>query len=237
MRLSAPIYRLKRNARLMARAQNMPLHAALDHIAVAEGYAAWSDLVSRRQHTSPARAVLDHLSPGDLVLLGARPGQGKTLLGMEIAAMATRSGGQGFFFSLEDHEGDVMRRFTSLGIDVATLNPPVQIETSDNISAAYVIEQLRQVQTSVVVVVDYLQLLDQKRSLPPLCDQVRTLKSYAQSRRATIVLLSQIDRMFEGDTRNMPTLGDVRLPNPLDLSLFDKTCFLHDGQVEIGSAA
>jgi hypothetical protein len=37
MRLSAPVHQLKRKARLLARADNIPLHAALDRIAAQEG--------------------------------------------------------------------------------------------------------------------------------------------------------------------------------------------------------
>ncbi|RUU73632.1 DNA helicase, partial [Mesorhizobium sp. M7A.T.Ca.TU.009.01.3.1] len=33
-----------------------------------------------------------------------------------------------------------------------------------------------------------------------------------------------------------PDIGDVRLPNPLDLSLFDKTCFLNKGEIRFHAA-
>ena len=42
MWLSAPIYRLKRRARLLARNEKIALHVALDRIARAEGFAGWS---------------------------------------------------------------------------------------------------------------------------------------------------------------------------------------------------
>ena len=45
MRLSAPVYQLKRKARLLSRTDNIPLHEALDRIAVREGFAAWSLLL------------------------------------------------------------------------------------------------------------------------------------------------------------------------------------------------
>ncbi len=33
-----------------------------------------------------------------------------------------------------------------------------------------------------------------------------------------------------------PDLDDVRLPNPLDLSLFDKLCFLNGGDIRFQAA-
>jgi hypothetical protein len=50
-----------------------------------------------------------------------------------------------------------------------------------------------------------------------------------------MVFISQIDRKYDSTNRPIPTLEDIRLPNPLDLALFDKACFLHDG--ELGFAA
>ena len=50
-------------------------------------------------------------------------------------------------------------------------------------------------------------------------------------------MISQIDRAFELSSCDMPSVDDFRLPNPLDLSIFDKRCFLHDGEVQIEIAA
>jgi replicative DNA helicase len=82
-----------------------------------------------------------------------------------------------------------------------------------------------------LVVIDYLQLLDQQRDKPDLMDQVHTLRSFAREKGLIVVFLSQIDRSYDPATKPFPDLGDVRLPNPLDLALFDKTCFLNRGEV------
>jgi hypothetical protein len=37
--------------------------------------------------------------------------------------------------------------------------------------------------------------------------------------------------------KSFPDLEDVRLPNPLDLSLFTKTCFLNNGEVQFRAAS
>ena len=83
------------------------------------------------------------------------------------------------------------------------------------------------------MVIDYLQLLDQKRESPPLAAQVRALKFFARERQLVIVFISQIDRGYDPGTKPCPDMQDVRLPNPLDLALFDKTCFLNNGSVRM----
>jgi len=66
--------------------------------------------------------------------------------------------------------------------------------------------------------------------------QVRTLESFARDRGLILVFISQIDRSYDPLTKPCPGLEDVRLPNPLDLKLFSKTCFLHNGEVQFRAA-
>ncbi len=107
------------------------------------------------------------------------------------------------------------------------------LDTSADICADYLIERPRQVRT----VRDFLQLLDQRRQNPQLGDQIRALKAHAVSRNAVIVALSQISRAFDAQAGVLPGLSDVRLPNPLDLGLFAKACFLHEGECRLDQVA
>jgi hypothetical protein len=50
-----------------------------------------------------------------------------------------------------------------------------------------------------------------------------------------MLFISQVHRRFDPTHRPLPTLDDIRLPNPLDLTLFNKACFLHDGMVEFAA--
>ena len=172
-----------------------------------------------------------------MVLIGARPGHGKTLLGLELTALAETKNRTGYVFSLDFNEADVWARFERLGFDPKKHVRSIIVDTSDDICAAHIIERLGNSQGHALVVVDYLQLLDQKRSNPPLGEQVQALKRFAIGCGAVVVLISQIDRAFELSSSNMPTFADIRLPNPVDLSIFDKKCFLHDGQLQIEAAA
>lgn len=78
MKMSAPIYHLKRKARKLSRAEDIPLHQALDRIALEEGYGGWSLLAAKAAAEAPAGKLFQQLLPGDLLLVGARPGHGKT---------------------------------------------------------------------------------------------------------------------------------------------------------------
>jgi replicative DNA helicase len=232
MKMSAPIYRLKRQARILSRREGIPHHQALDRVARDEGFDSWSLLASRATEDRSGKRIKAELQQGDLVLVGARPGHGKTLLSLELAVEAMKAGQRSVFFSLECTEADVARYFAAIGEKRELYSDKFSFDDSDDICATYIANRLGSVDPGTVVVVDYLQLLDQKRENPSLTEQVRQLKALAKARGLIMVFVSQIRRNYDPTHRPIPSMEDVRLPNPLDLALFDKTCFLHDGGVE-----
>ncbi len=233
MKLSAPVHRLKRQAKDLSRFEKIPLHAALDRIAQGEGFSTWGLLASRLSAQSVGLELLAKFEPGNLVLVGSRPNQGKTMKALELVVRAVQSGQRGWFFSLEWTLHDLLRGLEKLGANAADLVDRFEFDCADGLCARYIIERLADAPRGSVVVVDYLQLLDQKREHPELAVQVRALKDFAGDRGLIVVLLSQIDRSYDPGVSVVPTLGDVRLPNPLNLLMFDKACFLHDGVVEV----
>jgi len=233
MNLSAPIYRLKRQARILSRSEGIPHHEALNRVAREEGFDSWSLLASRVSEYRPSKRLKTELQHGDLVLVGARPGHGKTLLSLEIAVEAMKAGQRSVFFSLECTEADVLRYFAAIGEDPDRYADRFDFDDSDDICATYMVSRLQSAAPGTLVVIDYLQLLDQKRENADLMEQVRQLKAFAKNQRLIMVFVSQIHRSYDPTDRPMPTLDDVRLPNPLDLTLFDKACFMHDGDLEL----
>ena len=175
--------------------------------------------------------LLGKLQPGDLVLLAARPGEGKTLLGIKLAVESVARGNQAAIFTLEFTEADVERCCNTIGIDLARYREGMRIDTSDHISAPYIAAQLASASPGTLVVIDYLQLLDQKRENPDLRDQVAQLKRLAAERKAIVVCLSQVDRRYDPESKACPGFEDIRLPNPVDFSSFDKACFLSRGRM------
>jgi replicative DNA helicase len=237
MKLSAPIYHLKRKAKRLSRDEGIPLHDALDRIATTEGFSAWSMLAAKAAALTPANKLFPQFRPGDLVLVGARPGQGKTLMSLELAVEAMKSGHRAAFFSLEYTEKDVLDRLRAIGVETAEFDKVFDVDCSDAISADYIVKQMAAAPRGTVVVIDYLQLLDQRRENPDLTVQVRALKSFAHDKGLIVVFISQIDRSYDPSVKPCPDLSDVRLPNPLDLKLFDKMCFMNNSEVQFRAAS
>lgn len=236
MKLSAPIHQLKRRAKERSREQGVPLHVALDGIAADEGLASWSLLAARHGELSLAAKLYATLGEGDLVLIAARPGQGKTLVALELAIEATRAGRRSAFFSLEYTEDEARERLGRLGAQPAGFDTLFSLDCSDAISAPYITERMAGAPRGSLAVIDYLQLLDQRRETPPLDEQVRTLAAFARRNGVTLAFISQVDRSYDPAVKPVPDLADIRLPNPLDLSLFTRTCFLHGGEMRFATA-
>lgn len=237
MKLSQPVHRLKRKAKLASRQEKIPLHQALDAVATEEGFSSWSLLAAKFSGTTIAGRLYTGLAPGDLLLVGARPGHGKTLMRLELAVEAMKDGNRSYFFSLEYTERDIAGRFHTLGVDRARFGNLFDFDSSDAISADYIAGRLAAAERGTLAVIDYLQLLDQRRENPELMVQVERLREFARKKGLIMVFVSQVDRSYDPASKRCPDLRDVRLPNPLDLALFDKTCFIHGGEVEFRTAA
>ncbi len=232
MKLSAPIHRLKRQAKLLSRDRKIPLHAALDTIANGEGFKSWSMLSHMADGTITSISELyGRLDPGDLVLIGARPRHGKTLLSLRLLIEAMKRGKHGLFFSLEYSFRDIAARFQSLDTDIASYASYFTFDNSEAICADYIIERLASEPHGSFAVIDYLQILDQNRQKPELMVQIKALQNFVRQSGMIILCISQIDRSYDAEQKSCPDLEDVRLPNPLDLRLFNKACFLNNAEI------
>ncbi|MDJ0612087.1 MAG: DNA helicase [Rhizobiaceae bacterium] len=230
MKLDTPIYNLKRKAKHLARATNIPFHKALDNIAVERGFKSWSHLSSIEQQERAAISLMKNLNAGDFLLLGARPQQGKTMLALHVLVRAVKSGMNGFFFSLEYTSGEVWKRLAGFGMERSFDGGELVVDTYDSICAEYICKRLKDCSGPTLVVIDYLQLLDQRREHDELQTQVGQLSRVAKELGVIIIALSQIDRSFDPTTQSVPSAENIRLPNPVDLGLFSKACFVHDGR-------
>ncbi len=234
LQLSAPVFVLRQRARQLARSDGIPLHQALDILAREEGYSRWSLLV-RRHPAKPAQRILAAMQPGEMLLLAARPAQGKTLLALDLLAEALAEGRAAYFFTLEYNAPDVARALRELGKEAVA--QALHFDNSDDISAPYVIDALQGAPSGSLVVIDYLQVLDLDRRKPPIEEQIVALKRFAAARQINVVLISQVHQGYELSEQALPTLNDVRKPNPFDIGLFDQACFMHAGRVELTSLA
>ena len=232
MKLSAPIYQLKKRAKRMARNGDVALHQALDAIAREEGYARWSLLSAHATAGSLSQTLLSQLKHGDMLLLAGRRGQGKTALGLQLLLDAARLGRKAVFFTLEFTEAEARAHLHARNGGADVSSDKVEIVTSPEISADYIVRHLSGAPAGSVAVIDYLQILDQRRSTPPLSEQVASLSAFAKQTGTILGFISQIDRTFDPESKPLPDIGDLRLPNLVDLGLFDKACFLHNGAAQ-----
>jgi replicative DNA helicase len=206
MKFSAPIVALKRRAKLLARDQKIPLNEALDMIAVREGFARWSMLSSNASAWPDVAGSFKALMPSDCFLIASRAQQGKTKFGLRLLIEAIQDGRQAAFFTLEMNEDQVRQHLTSMWRGSADLSSDLQIFTSDLISADYIIEQISHAKCGTIVVVDYLQLLDQQRWKPSLSNQLDCLSAFAKRSGVIFGLTSQIARSFEAGGNVMPVI-------------------------------
>ena len=90
---------------------------------------------------TPAEKLFARLNPGDLVLVGARPGHGKTLMSLKLAVEAMKSGHHGVFFTLEYTEKDIVDRFRAIGADSVFIENLLLRAILRNPSLCLVLEQ------------------------------------------------------------------------------------------------
>jgi replicative DNA helicase len=182
--------------------------------------------------------VIGGLAGGNLVVVGARPGEGKTILGMNLATMLARRG-MVVYVSLEMSEDELQLRLIAQFGEVHmkslrnhTLNEeqwkrvaiarqkmqgaPIFIDDKSTTLAemrAYIRSVSRRGQLAGVVV-DYLQLMeggDPKQSRQEFVGSMsRQLKLLAKQLGVPVIALSQLNRLVEGRKSRVPILSDLR---------------------------
>jgi len=200
----------------MKNAQGLSMTDALNQIAIREGFSSWSLLQSRSDQILPSRysELLDFFNDGDLVVIASRPGMGKTSFTMGLFVQAAKqASSKSFYFTLSETHKDLARRIGAYDQLMGENKDQFELNYSNDICAEYIISVTKgQVGSGGLIVIDYLQLLDEKRVNPPIQTQIEKLKTYAKEKRCTIVFLSQIDRSLENMVSKRPGIDDIRLP-------------------------
>ena len=174
----------------------------------------------------------------EVYIIGARPGMGKTTLGINIAQNVARRGGSVLFVSLEMSEQQIMAKRLSLetGIKYTNLmtgrlnaneelkmrdwladqkNQPFFL-TTRNSTVGEIARRARQIRDLNLVIVDYIGLIscaEESRSKPryeQMTEISASLKALAKTLRIPVLALCQLNRenVSRGDKR--PTMADLR---------------------------
>jgi replicative DNA helicase len=182
--------------------------------------------------------TLAGIGQSDLVLVGARPGMGKTSFCLNIALnYARRSKEKVAIFSLEmSSEQLVTRMLSSYAmvdsynmrtgrlstqdwqklansvVDLAGVN--VLIDDTPNITVSGMKAKLRREGKIGLVVIDYLQLMQGDKHtdnrVQEVADISRNLKLMAKELHVPVICCSQLSRGTEGRTSKRPMLSDLR---------------------------
>lgn len=182
--------------------------------------------------------VLVQLSAGDLVIVGARPGMGKTSFVMNIATNYSKASDKAVcVFSLEmsceqivsrmlsseamvdsyalrsgEIKPDDWVRLADAASELAGCN--ILVDDTSSISVADMKAKLRRVKNLGLVIIDYLQLMQSTKKtdnrVQEVSDISRNLKIMAKDLGVPIICCAQLSRGNEGRTDKKPMLSDLR---------------------------
>ncbi|MHB1150965.1 MAG: replicative DNA helicase [Eubacteriales bacterium] len=182
--------------------------------------------------------ILVGLGPGDLVLVGARPGMGKTSFAMNIATTAAKKTKKSVaVFSLEMSCEQLVTRMLSSEALIDSYNMrsgilsndewnklaeaagslsecDILIDDTSGITVTGMKAKLRREKNLGLVVIDYLQLMQGDRRNENRVQEVseisRSLKLLAKELHVPVITCAQLSRAPEARAGNMPQLSDLR---------------------------
>lgn len=182
--------------------------------------------------------LLGGLEGGDMIVIGARPGVGKSAFVTQVTTSLARSGKRVGFYNLEMQEKQVYERFVvaESGIGLTRLRRAVRflgdeeerfrranevLEKEDRIiitTGSKAMSEIRNESRHMgydVIIIDYLQLLRADKTYrgnryAEVGAISRAIKSLAMELNIPIIALSQLNRVSENREGKEPTMAELR---------------------------
>lgn len=182
--------------------------------------------------------LLGGLEGGDMIVIGARPGVGKSAFVTQITTALARSGKRVGFYNLEMQEKQVYERFVvaESGIGLTRLRRAVRflgdeeerfrranevLEKEDRIiitTGSKAMSEIRNESRHMgydVIIIDYLQLIRADKTYrgnryAEVGAISRAIKSLAMELNIPIIALSQLNRVSENREGKEPTMAELR---------------------------
>lgn len=174
--------------------------------------------------------------PGNLILIGARPGMGKSSFMLSIALNMARKGKKVVVFSLEMSKKQILHRIFSLSSGVPLKNIRMGMITKEDFHriveaglelrrlpalfdfsparTTLEIRSIAQLRQADIIFIDYLQLITPPKQYSSRQEEVaaisRSLKLIAKDLNIPVVALVQLSRQTEHRSDKRPTLADIR---------------------------
>lgn len=205
------------------------------------------DKIGRVANTGALQCGFDYIETtklikknlGHLIVVGARPGAGKTVFGCQLAFNVAQNGGNALILSLEMAKEEIKERlmaykaertcdhikemtdtnYNSLNSDVQDVNLFINDEPCVNINKMVnIIRDINNIKKLDVIVVDYLQIITTSTGMnlaEKIKDCMLKLKKIAKETLTPIVILAQMNRKIEDKMSSeknnhvRPGMGDI----------------------------
>lgn len=181
--------------------------------------------------------MLGGWNAGDLIVMAARPGQGKTALALSLIYEFAKRDGKGLFISLEMSNDQLAKRYLSLITDIASWkirNATLReyeveqiIQSANNQTVQFFIDDdpncsIQQIKSKAkihkakhgleLLVIDYIQLIKGTKTNreQEIAEISRNLKLLSKELNITVIVLAQLSRKCEERADKRPMLSDIR---------------------------
>lgn len=156
------------------------------------------------------------LHKGELILVGARPGMGKSSFALNIAAYVAKINKKVLYITLEMSKELIESRLDlqkDNSEEKQNGNPNIYIDDTPGIYIGELRNKLMSIKEIDLVIIDYLQLISceeikESRQLE-LSFISRNLKSMAKEFNVSIICLSQLSRRLELRENKRPVISDL----------------------------